>query len=67
MACEFHRRGLRVFATARDKRSIGDLEEQGIETLSLVVDQEDSVRSCRDELEVLLGKEKGLDYLVNNA
>jgi 1-acylglycerone phosphate reductase len=43
------------------------LEEQGIETLSLVVDREDSVRACRDEVEALLGKEKGLDYLVNNA
>jgi 1-acylglycerone phosphate reductase len=43
------------------------LEELGIETLSLVVDREESVRACRDEVEALLGNKQGLDYLVNNA
>ncbi|EER44773.1 short chain dehydrogenase/reductase [Histoplasma capsulatum H143] len=66
LAREFHRNGLRVLATARDKSSLISLEEQGIETLSLVVDKEESRRACRDEVELLL-KGKGLDYLVNNA
>ncbi|ODM21648.1 hypothetical protein SI65_02492 [Aspergillus cristatus] len=66
LAREFHRNGLRVFATARDAKTIEELETLGIDTLSLVVDDEDSVRSCYEEVERKLG-EKGLDYLVNNA
>lgn len=66
LAREFRRNGLRVFATARDKSSITSLKEQGIETLSLEVDKEESRKACRDEVELLL-KGKGLDYLVNNA
>ncbi|WEW59398.1 NADPH-dependent 1-acyl dihydroxyacetone phosphate reductase [Emydomyces testavorans] len=67
LALEFQRHGLRVFATARDKSTIADLKERGIETLSLDVDQEQSVLACREEVASLLGNEKGLDYLVNNA
>jgi len=55
-----------VFATARDAKTIEELEALGIDTLSLVVDDEDSVRFCYEEVERRLG-EKGLDYLVNNA
>ncbi|RMJ26894.1 reductase [Aspergillus sp. HF37] len=66
LAREFHRNGLRVFATARDARSIQDLEAGGIETLSLVVDDSASVKECYAEVERRLG-EGGLDYLVNNA
>lgn len=66
LAREFHRNGLRVFATARNATTIEDLRSLGIETLSLVVDDEHSVQSCYAEVERRLG-EKGLDYLVNNA
>lgn len=66
MAREFHRNGLRVFATARDAKAIEDLEAVGIETLSLVVDDNNSVKECYAEVERRLGEE-GLDYLVNNA
>ncbi|KAL7652230.1 NADPH-dependent 1-acyl dihydroxyacetone phosphate reductase [Aspergillus niger] len=66
MAREFHRNGLRVFATARDAKTIEDLASIGIETLSLTVDDEESVRRCFAEVKGKLG-EKGLDYLVNNA
>ncbi|KAI1951075.1 NADPH-dependent 1-acyl dihydroxyacetone phosphate reductase [Ophidiomyces ophidiicola] len=66
LALEFHRNGLRVFATARDRNTLSDLNQRGIETLSLEVDQDQSVLACRDEVVSLLG-EKGLDYLVNNA
>lgn len=55
-----------MFATARDANAIQDLASTGIETLPLVVDDEDSVRLCFAEVERRLG-EKGLDYLVNNA
>ncbi|KAF7116552.1 hypothetical protein CNMCM5793_005033 [Aspergillus hiratsukae] len=66
IAREFHRNGLRVFATARDAKQIDDLAALGIETLDLVVDDEGSVKSCCSEVEKRLG-EKGLDFLVNNA
>ncbi|KAJ5895419.1 hypothetical protein N7495_007110 [Penicillium taxi] len=66
IAREFHQNGLRVLATARDAAHITDLAELGIETLSLVVDDLDSVKACFAEAETRLG-DKGLDYLVNNA
>lgn len=55
-----------MFATARDEVALGDLAALGIETLSLVVDDELSVQLCFAETERRLGT-KGLDYLVNNA
>ncbi|GKZ21457.1 hypothetical protein AbraCBS73388_007142 [Aspergillus brasiliensis] len=66
LAREFHRNGLRVFATARDAKTIEDLASIGVETLSLTVDDEKSVRQCFEDIKGKLG-EKGLDYLVNNA
>ncbi|RAL13638.1 SDR family oxidoreductase [Aspergillus homomorphus CBS 101889] len=66
LAREFHRNGLRVFATARDADTLQDLTSIGIETLSLVVDDQESVRRCFSEVNARLG-DKGLDYLVNNA
>ncbi|KAJ5683155.1 Glucose/ribitol dehydrogenase [Penicillium macrosclerotiorum] len=66
LAREFHRHGLRVLATARKTENIADLAGLGIETLSLVVDDPESVRACFTDIEARLG-EKGLDYLVNNA
>ncbi|KAE8365685.1 hypothetical protein BDV27DRAFT_171450 [Aspergillus caelatus] len=66
LAREFHQQGLRVFATARDTGALQSLTDLGIETLSLVVDDERSVQSCYAEVRARLG-EKGLDYLVNNA
>ncbi|KAJ6015718.1 hypothetical protein N7540_010309 [Penicillium herquei] len=66
LAREFHHNGLRVLATARKTETISDLKELGIETLSLVVDDLESVKACRTQVETLLG-DKGLDYLVNNA
>ena len=66
LAREFHRNGLRVLATARESETISDLADLGIETLSLVVDNPESVKACHAEVESRLG-DKGLDYLVNNA
>ncbi|KAJ5090447.1 hypothetical protein N7532_009131 [Penicillium argentinense] len=66
LAREFHRNGLRVIATAREAATIADLAELGIETLSLVVDEPESVKACFADVESRLG-DKGLDYLVNNA
>jgi len=55
-----------VLATARDAATVGDLAELGIETLSLVVDDPESVKASFADVETRLG-DKGLDYLVNNA
>ncbi|KZF22785.1 NAD(P)-binding protein [Xylona heveae TC161] len=64
-AREFHAKGLRVFATARSRSVLADLEALGIETLDLEVDNEESVTKARREVERLTGG--GLDVLVNNA
>ena len=61
-----HNPGLRVFATARKATSISDLQERGIETLSLEVDRPDSIATLKAEIERLTAG-SGLDYLVNNA
>ncbi|OXV11844.1 hypothetical protein Egran_00395 [Elaphomyces granulatus] len=66
LAREFHRNGLRVFATARKRQDIADLEDEGIETWSLVVDDDESVKSCYAEIKTRL-KEKGLDYLGSKS
>ena len=55
-----------MLATARDAATIADLAEIGIETLSLVVTDEASVKACFEDARTRLG-DKGLDYLVNNA
>ena len=57
--------GLRVFATARSRDSVADLNDLGIETLTLEVDKPDSITRCREDIEVRTGG--GLDFLVNNA
>lgn len=55
-----------MLATARDAANIADLAEIGIEALSLVVDNPESVKACFADVKTRLG-DKGLDYLVNNA
>jgi len=55
-----------VFATARQAGTIADLADAGVETLSLVVDDRESVKACFADVKKRLG-DKGLDYLVNNA
>ncbi|RAH82942.1 putative short chain dehydrogenase/reductase [Aspergillus japonicus CBS 114.51] len=66
LAREFHRNGLRVFATARSADILQDLASIGIETLSLEVDDQESVQRCFSDINARLGG-KGLNYLVNNA
>ena len=62
LALSFHARGLRVFATARTARQISDLVEKGIETLPLVVDNDESILSSFRTIESLT-EGRGLDYL----
>ena len=55
-----------MIASARDRSHIVDLEELGLETLSLDVCDEGSIRSAKESVEGLVGG-RGLDVLVNNA
>ncbi|KAJ9609870.1 NADPH-dependent 1-acyl dihydroxyacetone phosphate reductase [Cladophialophora chaetospira] len=66
LALSFRARGLRVLATARTTDKINDLAENGIETLPLEVDSDESIVSCSKSIEKLTGG-RGLDFLVNNA
>ncbi|KAL2443867.1 Short-chain dehydrogenase virD [Exophiala dermatitidis] len=66
LSLAFHSKGLRVFATARSTSQLTSLSGKGIETLSLVVDDDESILSCVATVEKLTGG-RGLDYLVNNA
>ncbi|KAI9758887.1 MAG: hypothetical protein M4579_002771 [Chaenotheca gracillima] len=65
IARQFHTKGLRVFATARNKDALEDLAGLGIETLSLDVNSESNVAEVKAEVERLTSG--SLDYLVNNA
>jgi 1-acylglycerone phosphate reductase len=65
LAREFRSKGLRVFATARNKASLVDLLPLGIDTLSLEVTNIESIRSAKAEISQATGGT--LDYLVNNA
>ncbi|KAK6219105.1 catabolic L-serine/threonine dehydratase [Pestalotiopsis sp. IQ-011] len=66
LAQEFHNRGLRVFATARNLSKVEHLRALvGVEIVQLDVADKASVRAAADEVAKLTGGR--LDYLVNNA
>jgi len=64
LAIELHRQGQRVFATARRPETLDPLREQGIETLALDVNDEQSIASAMSSVEDAAGS---LDMLINNA
>ncbi|KAI8630157.1 putative short-chain dehydrogenase/reductase [Xylariaceae sp. FL1651] len=65
LAREFHQRGLRVFASARNLARIQHLQAAGIEVLRLDVVDKTSVQYAVGEVSKLTGGT--LDYLVNNS
>ena len=65
LAQEFHLKGLRVFATARNLTKVEHLKARGIEILKLDVTSTDSIKTAVAEVEKLTGGK--LDILVNNA
>ncbi|KAJ1331490.1 1-acylglycerone phosphate reductase [Microdochium nivale] len=80
LARQFHRRGLRVFATARKLENMRALAAMGIETLQLDVTDGTQIRAVveavREKLDDNMEKDNGgggssrsgrLDILVNNA
>ncbi|KAI9749601.1 MAG: hypothetical protein M1815_002388 [Lichina confinis] len=65
LAREYHSRGFHVFATARNIDVLADLQELGLETLSLDVTLQESVNDAKDQVEKRTGGK--LDCLINNA
>ena len=64
LARELHKRGHRVYATARRRETLAPLEADGIRALALDVNDDASIAAAVDAL----GREVGhLDLLVNNA
>ena len=64
LALELHQRGMRVFATARRPQTLQDLEQAGLRTLALDVNDDDSIAAAMAIVEAEAGQ---LDMLVNNA
>lgn len=64
MARSFHRRGHKVYATARRPEALAPLAQEGIAALALDVDDDASVAAAMSEIE---NREGRLDMLVNNA
>lgn len=65
LAKEFHRRGLRVFATARSLSKLKNLQATGIEVLQLDVTDTQSIQQAFAATKRATGGR--LDILVNNA
>ncbi|KIX01063.1 uncharacterized protein Z518_10129 [Rhinocladiella mackenziei CBS 650.93] len=65
LAVAFHKHGDRVFATTRNPAKMASLKALGIETLSLDVTSDDSIKTCVQEVSSLTGG--SLDILINNA
>lgn len=65
LAQAFHRRGLRVFATARSPSKIQHLKEMGMHVLSLDVTDPRSLEAAVETVETTTGGT--LDILVNNS
>lgn len=65
LAQEFHSKGVRVFATARNLEKIDHLKKLGLDVLQLDVTSAESIRKAV----IVVEKEMGgkLDFLVNNA
>lgn len=65
LAKSFHKKGLRVFATARSLKKVQHLKELGLEVLPLDVTDADSIRKAVESVKAATGGT--LDILVNNS
>lgn len=65
LAKEFHRKGLRVIATARNLAKVQHLKELGLDILALDVVDQASIQGAVKKVEALTGGK--LDILVNNS
>lgn len=65
LAQEFHNRGVRVIASARNLSKVQHLKELGIEIIALDVADEASVKDAVKKVKEMTGG--SLDILVNNS
>jgi 1-acylglycerone phosphate reductase len=65
LAQEFHRRGLKVFASARNLNKTKHLVDMGIQVVKVDVLDEKSIHAAVEVVNESTGGK--LDYLVNNA
>ncbi|KAM5343774.1 hypothetical protein ACJ41O_012311 [Fusarium nematophilum] len=65
LALEFKAKGYRVFATARSLKTLTNLQENGIEILTLDVTKPESINALKTEISSRTGG--SLDILFNNA
>jgi NADP-dependent 3-hydroxy acid dehydrogenase YdfG len=65
LAKEFHRKGLRVFATARNLAKVQHLKELGLDVIQLDVVDQASIQEAVKHVSALTGGK--LDILVNNS
>jgi len=65
LARSFHKKGLRVFATARNLTKVQHLKELGLEILPLDVTDDASIKQAVESVRAATGGT--LDILVNNS
>ena len=65
LAKTFHRKGLRVFASARDVAKVQHLKDLGLDIVQLDVTGEESIKQAVSTVKVATGGY--LDVLVNNS
>ncbi|KAG9253802.1 uncharacterized protein F5Z01DRAFT_623235 [Emericellopsis atlantica] len=65
LAQAFHKKGLRVFASARNPAKVEHLKDAGLETLQLDVTDQGSIKKAVSIVKAATGG--SLDFLVNNS
>ena len=65
LAKAFHKKGLRVFATARNLAKIEHLKALGLDVLALDVVDDESIKNAVESVKAATGGT--LDILVNNS
>lgn len=65
LAKSFHKRGFRVFASARNLAKVQHLKDMGLDILQLDVTDKDSIRQAVLTVKAATGGH--LDFLVNNS
>ena len=65
LAKAFHKKGLRVFATARNLAKVKQLKALGLEVIQLDVVDDESIKQTVETVKAATGGT--LDFLVNNS
>jgi NAD(P)-dependent dehydrogenase (short-subunit alcohol dehydrogenase family) len=65
LAKSFHKKGMRVFASARNVAKVQHLKDMGLDIVRLDVADEESIREAVETVQAATGGT--LDFLVNNS